>query len=395
MVDLVAGSSAPLPFLVIGEVLGIPAAERVQLAAWFRTLLAPTHDGETPAEAVAASVVHRRLPDRPGGPAPVRAGRGPDRDLVRAADAGTLTEQELLSTLFQLVVAGHDTTTSLIGNGVVALLLPSGAARRAPSPTRAWCRRRSRSSCGGTRRCPIRRSGTPSPTWALGDTVIPAGVQVLGSLAAACRDHERYPDAETFAIGRAAAGHLAFGHGIHHCLGARLARLEARIAFAALLRRFPAMCLAVPPTELHWGHGTGSSCAGWASCPSCSHRRGDPTPTGRSTFATGYCNGGGMSDHVMLGEVRASYERAGQATRSCCCTPAASTRASSRSWCPTSRRPSRSWPDRRGHGRTADVAGPISHELMARDTVAFSGARSPADPRRRWSGTATARPSRC
>ena len=164
------------------------------------------------------------------------------------------------------MVAGHDTTTSLIGNGVVALLLhPEQHAalvadpRLVPHAVEEFLRW---------------DAPVPHSTFryavtdvALGDTVIPAGVQVLVSLAAACRDHERYPDAETFAIGRAAAGHLAFGHGIHHCLGARLARLEARIAFAALLRRFPAMRLAVPPTELHWGHGDGLVLRGLCELP--------------------------------------------------------------------------------------------------------------------------------
>jgi cytochrome P450 len=98
-------------------------------------------------------------------------------------------------------------------------------------------------------------------------TVIPAGVQVLVSLAAAGRDPERNPEAETFDIARGAGAHLAFGHGIHHCLGARLARLEAEIAFTALLARHPRLRLAVPPEELHWQHGDGLVLRGLSRLP--------------------------------------------------------------------------------------------------------------------------------
>jgi cytochrome P450 len=101
----------------------------------------------------------------------------------------------------------------------------------------------------------------------IADTAIPAGVQVLVSLAAAGRDPDRNTDAHTFDIGRTGAAHLAFGHGIHHCLGARLARLEAEIAFTALLSRFPRLQLAVPPEELRWGHGDGLVLRGLSELP--------------------------------------------------------------------------------------------------------------------------------
>ena len=122
-VDLVAGYAFPLPFTVISELLGIPEPDRADLGRWFRILLAPSSGPQPPAEAVAASgmIVEylTALLDRK------RAAPGEDlvTDLVVAADRdGALTEQEMLSTIFQLVVAGHDTTTSLIGNGTVALL---------------------------------------------------------------------------------------------------------------------------------------------------------------------------------------------------------------------------------------------------------------------------------
>jgi cytochrome P450 len=102
---------------------------------------------------------------------------------------------------------------------------------------------------------------------ALGGTVIPAFAQVIISLAAANRDPDRYQNPCTFDTARADTSHLAFGHGIHHCLGARLARLEGLIALTALHRRFPAMRLAVPRSALRWGHGDGLVLRGLSALP--------------------------------------------------------------------------------------------------------------------------------
>ena len=101
----------------------------------------------------------------------------------------------------------------------------------------------------------------------IGDVVIPAYAQVIVSLAAANRDPARYCDPEVFDISRTHGGHLALGHGIHHCLGAPLARMEGRIALAALHTRFAAMRLAVDPTELRWGHGDGLVLRGLSELP--------------------------------------------------------------------------------------------------------------------------------
>jgi cytochrome P450 len=123
VVDLVQGFAFPLPFTVISELLGIPEPDRDRLGSWFTTLLTPSPAPGPPAQAVAASAnIVRYLT---GLLARKRAAPGEDlvTDLVRAADhGGALSEQEMLSTIFQLVVAGHDTTTSLIGNGTAALL---------------------------------------------------------------------------------------------------------------------------------------------------------------------------------------------------------------------------------------------------------------------------------
>ena len=265
-VDLIAGFAAPLPFTVIGELLGIPQQDQQLLADQFAILLAPYPGDAPPAETVAASdgivaylndLVDRRWP------APTEDLVG---DLVRVARDGALTKQELLSTLFQLVVAGHHTTTSLIGNGVAALV-QHPAQRDALVADLSLVPRAVEE---------IMRWDAPVPhstfryavrDVSLGDVTIPAGVQVIVSLAAAGRDPERNADAERFDITRTDTAHLAFGHGIHHCLGARLARLEAQLAFTALLDRFPRLRLAVDPAELRWDHGDGLVLRGLTELP--------------------------------------------------------------------------------------------------------------------------------
>jgi cytochrome P450 len=266
-VDLVAGYAFPLPFTVISELLGIPEPDRADLGRWFRALLAPYAGPQPPAEAVAASdalvAYLGALLDLK------RAAPGEDlvTDLVVASDRdGVLTEQEMASTIFQLVVAGHDTSTSLIGNGTVALLRhPAQRDALVADPGLA---------AQVVEECLRWDAPVPHSTFRyttdevrLGGAVIPAYAQVIISLAAANRDPARYGDAETFDVRRPDGGHLAFGHGIHHCLGAPLARMEGRIALAELHTRFPAMRLAVDASELRWGHGDGLVLRGLTELP--------------------------------------------------------------------------------------------------------------------------------
>ncbi len=274
VVDLVKGFAFLLPFTafllpitVISELLGVPEPDRDQLGSWFTTLLAPSSAPEPPAEAVAASAnIVRYLTELL---ARKRAAPGEDlvTDLVHAADQdGALSEQEMLSTIFQLVVAGHDTTTSLIGNGTAALLLhPEQRDALVADPALVphaieeilrWD-------------APVPHSTFRYTTQdvALGGTVIPAFAQVIISLAAANRDPARYDNPETPRHRPVDTSHLAFGHGIHHGLGARLARLESVMAFTTLHGRFPTMRLAVPRSALRWGHGDGLVLRGLSELP--------------------------------------------------------------------------------------------------------------------------------
>jgi len=214
-----------------------------------------------------------------------RAAPGEDlvTDLVRAADhGGALSEQEMLSTIFQLVVAGHDTTTSLIGNGTAALLAhPDQRDALAADP--ALMPHAIEEILRWDAPVPHSTFRYTTQDIALGGTIIPAFAQVIISLAAAGRDPDRYDHPDTLDITRTDTSHLAFGHRIHHCLGARLARLEGLIALTALHRRFPATRLAVPRSALRWGHGDGLVLRGLSELPVILHPQRDPSADDQRT----------------------------------------------------------------------------------------------------------------
>ena len=266
-VDLVSAFAFPLPFTVICELLGVPEPDRADLGEGLTALLVPTSTPDEYAKAKEASdavvaMLEALVETKQSSP-------GDDlvSGLISARDGDErLSTQELLSTIFQLIVAGHDTTASLIGNGVVALLRhPDRLEELRSDPAKLALAVEE-----------LLRYDAPVPhstfryavePMDLGEVTIPAGAQVIICLAGACRDRGQYHDPDVLDLDRAESRHLAFGHGIHHCLGAPLARMEGQLAIGSLLRRFPQLRLAVPDDQLHWGHGDGLVLRGLTELP--------------------------------------------------------------------------------------------------------------------------------
>jgi cytochrome P450 len=266
-VDLVTAFAFPLPFTVICELLGVPEPDRAQLGRGLTAMLVPTDTAEEYARAKQASdtvvgMLEALVETKQREPADDLVS-----GLVTARDGDErLTTQELLSTIFQLIVAGHDTTASLIGNAVVALLRDPEQLDelRADDAKLAIAIEELLRYDAPVPHSTFRYAVEPVE---LGAVTIPAGAQVIISLAAANRDRTHYADPNVLDIDRAENRHLAFGHGIHHCLGAPLARMEGQLALGSLLCRFPELRLAVPDHELHWGHGDGLVLRGLTELP--------------------------------------------------------------------------------------------------------------------------------
>jgi cytochrome P450 len=233
---------------VLCELLGIPAADRAWIAV---TVAAYDERAEHQRVERELAAYFTELV------AAKRAGPGDDlvSALVAASDnagaAGGLTGSELVSTVFLLVMAGFDTTANLIASGALALLThPAETARlrQDPSLLPAAVEELLRFTN------PVNHANDRFTTEdvPVGDVVIPAGEWVIVATSSANRDPAQFPGPDHLDLGRDTSGHVAFGYGVHYCLGAPLARMEAEVALGALLARFPGTSLAVSPSELRW-----------------------------------------------------------------------------------------------------------------------------------------------
>lgn len=247
--DLIEAFAFPLPITVICELLGVPVADRDDFRTWSATAVSDTASLEL-SRAHASALIHYFT-------ALLAAKRHEPADdllsaLISARDEGDrLSENELVAMAFLLLVAGHETTVNLIGNGVLALLLNRAELARLradPSLTGGAVEELLR-YVNPVNNATFRFAAEPVE---IGGVHIRRGDLVLVALSSANRDPSRFGALDLLDLGRDASGHLAFGHGIHYCLGAPLARLEAEIAFSHLLARFGSMRLAVPAESLRW-----------------------------------------------------------------------------------------------------------------------------------------------
>ncbi|MEU5432917.1 cytochrome P450 [Streptomyces sp. NPDC020719] len=252
--DLVQALSFPLPITVIGDLLGVPSLDQGSFREWSNASISATAladrlaAAKSMSEYLTALLADKR--ENPGG------------DLMSALihtadeDGDRLSGPELLGMAWLLLVAGHETTVNLISNGVLALLSNPEqlAALRADFDGLIEGAIEEMLRYDGPVETPTYRFTTEPVD--IGGTVVPGGGQlVLVAMADANRDPARYPEPSRFDIRRDARGHVAFGHGIHYCLGAPLARLEARIAIRSLLERCPDLALDIHPAAVTWRSG--------------------------------------------------------------------------------------------------------------------------------------------
>ncbi|MFE3325905.1 cytochrome P450 [Streptomyces sp. NPDC059176] len=247
--DLMTALAYPLPMAVICGILGIPGEARQDFRTWTDTLLSPE-----PTAAVDSRTAMRKMHHFL---AEVIAGKRarPTDDLLSAMietrdERDGLTEAELLAMAFLILFAGYDNAVNLIGSTALALLLHPEhrqAVLDGKTPVQAVIEETMRWNAPFT--LGVRRFALEE--LCIGGVTVPAGARVWVSLISANRDGTQFDDPDAFDPARTPA-HLGFGHGIHYCLGAPLARIEAEIALTSLLERFPSLTPAVPADELTW-----------------------------------------------------------------------------------------------------------------------------------------------
>jgi cytochrome P450 len=252
--DLIEAFAAAIPVEVIGNLLAIPRAQRGPLRGWSLAILAALEPSPTSAmhEAGNQAVVDFMDFLRTLIAARRAAPLDPQEDVLTrllqpGAGGDELTEQQLLHNCIFLLNAGHETTTNLIGNGVHALLSHPGELQRlVRSPELISTAIEEMLRYESPLQLNNRRLLEPS---SIGGTVFAAGTLVTLCVGAANRDPLQFAEPDRFDIGRKPNRHLAFGHGEHACAGMNVARMEARIAVARLLSRFPGIALAGAPVR--------------------------------------------------------------------------------------------------------------------------------------------------
>jgi len=249
--ELMTDLAAPLPAIVIAELLGVPPADHPKFRSWAADIISAGNEIASGGDSRRSEAAFAALSDYLKQVIAARR-RDPRDDMITGLvaaqeDRDALTDTELVATAVLLLLAGHETTTNLIGNGTLALLQhPAELARLRAEPELLKSAieemLRFDSPVQGTARAAledVEYGGVP----------IAKGALILCGIGAANRDPALFPEPDRFDIARRDNHHLSFGFGAHFCLGAPLARLEGEIAFRALLERFPKLALAEQKVE--------------------------------------------------------------------------------------------------------------------------------------------------
>jgi cytochrome P450 PksS len=253
--DLIHDYALPIPTTIIAEMLGVPVADRHKFHRWSKALVSSNPSGWGMLKAIPNAMAFmgyiRKL---------VNARRAnPQDDLVsaleQAEEAGEqLSEDELLAMIFLLLVAGHETTVNLIGNGTLALLEhPDQIERLRNDPALIKPTVEELLRYASPVETATERYAREDIT--IAGVTIPRGALVFAVIASANRDERQFANPDTLDITREPNKHLAFGLGVHYCLGAPLARLEGQIVINSLLRRCADIRPAVAPRALRWRRG--------------------------------------------------------------------------------------------------------------------------------------------
>ena len=250
--DLIADYSFHLPTIVIAEMLGVPVEDRDKFKVWSTAALNPSLDEASAAEAMAhmqafMMYLSNMFAER----------RATSKDdlltalLQAEADGDSLSETELFAMLFLLIIAGHETTVSLIANAMVALW---------QHPDQLELLQKEPERMGTAVEEFLRYDNSVERAfnrWVaedvmLGDQFLPKGSLVIPILAAANHDSAKFEQPERLDVTRETNSHLSFGKGAHYCLGSPLARLETEIALNTLLARLPNIQMSIPFSDLRW-----------------------------------------------------------------------------------------------------------------------------------------------
>ena len=253
--DLIADYAAPIPTTIIAELLGIPTADRHRFRRWTERIVVADTSNRAMLAALPSIFAFVRYLRRLIEKKQAEPGDDVISALIAAeAEGEALSRDEVMSMAFLLLIAGHETTVNLIGNSVLALIEnPIELERLRADPSLAASAVEEVLRYSGPLVIATERYALEDV--AIGGRTIPRGALVYVGVASANRDPAAFPDADRFDIARHPNRHLAFGDGLHFCLGSALARMEGQVALGAFVKRFAGIRLAVDPRSLRWKGG--------------------------------------------------------------------------------------------------------------------------------------------